>query len=673
MAPDDERPLLHRRALSPSRAWWVITATLAVVALSRRASPRDGAVLGAASAPSLAAAHVTLARADATAVVAPSPLNGTVVELPDLVVEYLYLRMPDGAMRASTSFDGHGLNGKVERVPLDAVVRQRVVNALYSDTVTVHHHGVHMRATPYFDGSAGVAQAGVPAGRAMALEFRAWPAGTHWYHSHSAFQAADGLKGVFIVDDPRDPWLAHYSADVPLLFYEASSRSGVDEWVGKELKAPRTPQDFEVGVVNGVVSRNASADGGGGGTTRGYVARVGAGRAARLRLVYGGTNYKFSVRVAEHNLTVIARDGTYVKPVETGSVEVHAGERYDVLVRTREEDAGRDFEILFEATIHGAHAADDAETQRPRDRQHSETFYYGHMNATLRVGAVGGGGGDDDEAASATAPPHADERRASAPLPDAVPFVDKVDLAHDHGALRTWAAAHGDDAAHVACPREATREIPLVITAGFPFQQHSDHRIKRAEAVGPEVSPIAFWRINNNSWVDPSAPLYVTKGACCVSEARNYATYVERVAYGEVIDLVVVQNGFGSTPEIHPMHLHGNKFWVVASGELPYPGSVDALPEGDVNLDDPVYVDTFAVRTGRYYVLRWRADNPGMWHFHCHLLYHMQLGLQLVFNVAEERQPEPTDAYWAGQEPWPLSLGPGTTTRHQSGTRIGRP
>ena len=217
------------------------------------------------------------------------------------------------------------------------------------------------------------------------------------------------------------------------------------------------------------------------------------------------------------------------------------------------------------ATIHGAHAADDAETQRPRDRQHSETFYYGHMNATLRVGAVGGGGGDDDEAASATAPPHADERRASAPLPDAVPFVDKVDLAHDHGALRTWAAAHGDDAAHVACPREATREIPLVITAGFPFQQHSDHRIKRAEAVGPEVSPIAFWRINNNSWVDPSAPLYVTKGACCVSEARNYATYVERVAYGEVIDLVVVQNGFGSTPEIHPMHLHGNKFWVVAS------------------------------------------------------------------------------------------------------------
>ena len=35
--------------------------------------------------------------------------------------------------------------------------------------------------------------------------------------------------------------------------------------------------------------------------------------------------------------------------------------------------------------------------------------------------------------------------------------------------------------------REATREIPLVITAGFPFQQHSDHRIKRAEAVGPEL------------------------------------------------------------------------------------------------------------------------------------------------------------------------------------------
>ena len=89
----------------------------------------------------------------------------------------------------------------------------------------------------------------------------------------------------------------------------------------------------------------------------------------------------------------------------------------------------------------------------------------------------------------------------------------------------------------------------------------------------------------------------------------------------------------------------------------------------DVNTNDPIYVDTIAARTGHYYVLRWRADNPGMWHFHCHLLYHMQLGLQMVFNVAEERQPEPTDAYWAGQEPWPLSRGPGAAMRRWSRER----
>ena len=48
-------------------------------------------------------------------------------------------------------------------------------------------------------------------------------------------------------------------------------------------------------------------------------------------------------------------------------------------------------------------------------------------------------------------------------------------------------------------------------------------------------------------------------------------------------------------------------------------------------------------------MLRFVASNPGMWHFHCHLVTHMEEGLQVVFNVAEQHQPAPTDAWYDGQ------------------------
>ena len=38
-----------------------------------------------------------------------------------------------------------------------------------------------------------------------------------------------------------------------------------------------------------------------------------------------------------------------------------------------------------------------------------------------------------------------------------------------------------------------------------------------------------------------------------------------------------------------------------------------------------------------------------MWHFHCHLIVHMNIGLQMVFNVAEEKQAPPPADYFKAQ------------------------
>ena len=37
-----------------------------------------------------------------------------------------------------------------------------------------------------------------------------------------------------------------------------------------------------------------------------------------------------------------------------------------------------------------------------------------------------------------------------------------------------------------------------------------------------------------------------------------------------------------------------------------------------------------------YVVVRFKADNPGIWMFHCHILSHMLEGQTLLFRVADK-------------------------------------
>jgi hypothetical protein len=74
---------------------------------------------------------------------------------------------------------------------------------------------------------------------------------------------------------------------------------------------------------------------------------------------------------------------------------------------------------------------------------------------------------------------------------------------------------------------------------------------------------------------------------------------------------------------------------------------------------DPIRVDTLPVRTGEFAVLRFRADNPGVWHFHCHLLVHMALGIQAALNVAEADQPFPPESWFTATTASYLGAAPG--------------
>ena len=140
----------------------------------------------------------------------------------------------------------------------------------------------------------------------------------------------------------------------------------------------------------------------------------------------------------------------------------------------------------------------------------------------------------------------------------------------------------------------------------------------------------------------PTVPLYVTKGKSFVSTKSGDATTVVDLDYGEVVDIILMLDGI----DMHSIHMHGNKFWVLAVGDLPYTGNSETVVD---NLVDPPLLDTVLISSKTWTKLRLKADNPGMWHFHCHLLIHMFQGLQTVFNVAEPLQIEPPDSWWRAQ------------------------
>jgi iron transport multicopper oxidase len=111
--------------------------------------------------------------------------------------------------------------------------------------------------------------------------------------------------------------------------------------------------------------------------------------------------------------------------------------------------------------------------------------------------------------------------------------------------------------------------------------------------------------------------------------------------YGTNVNPFVIQSG--QTVEIvlnnldaavHPFHLHGHKFQVgarPASGTGSYQGGTSGWPSV------PMRRDTIAVNANSYAVLRFTADNPGVQLFHCHIEWHVEMGLTATIIEAPDQ------------------------------------
>jgi len=144
-------------------------------------------------------------------------------------------------------------------------------------------------------------------------------------------------------------------------------------------------------------------------------------------------------------------------------------------------------------------------------------------------------------------------------------------------------------------------------------------------------------------------------------------THVLDLPFNRTVQLVLTNLGIAGFG-MHPVHLHGHSFQVLKIGMppvFPTTGSVckwepshahptclenkdvacvngtgcaqarwaDGVPVLDMH-KSPVRKDTVIVPPGGYAVIRFRTDNPGWWHLHCHMAHHMQSGMGMILNEA---------------------------------------
>lgn len=99
------------------------------------------------------------------------------------------------------------------------------------------------------------------------------------------------------------------------------------------------------------------------------------------------------------------------------------------------------------------------------------------------------------------------------------------------------------------------------------------------------------------------------------------------VEEGDLVKTRIVNRSFSE----HPMHLHGHHVVVLSRNGKPYKGS-------------PLVLDTVLVEPGETYEVAFRANNPGIWMDHCHILEHAALGMSMHLTY-----PNVTTPYTVGE------------------------
>lgn len=195
-----------------------------------------------------------------------------------------------------------------------------------------------------------------------------------------------------------------------------------------------------------------------------------------------------------------------------------------------------------------------------------------------------------------------------------------------------------------------------------PITSPSSHKRDRLKnnnivTVPKQTNRLYTPQLNHISMKMPSSPLLISRPSAdnfCNSssideeceEGYCECSHVLSVKLNSVVEVIILDEGVTFDAN-HPFHLHGHSFRVVGMRRLANETTIDEVKAFDEagllkrNLKNAPIKDTVTVPDGGYTVIRFKADNPGYWLFHCHIEFHVEVGMALVFKVGEHKDMSP--------------------------------
>ncbi|KAF3045624.1 hypothetical protein E8E12_010734 [Didymella heteroderae] len=470
-------------------------------------------------------------------------------------------------------------------------VHNRATNA-----TSIHWHGLYQNGTNHMDGTVGTTNCPIAPGHSFTYRFNVTgQSGTYWYHSHVSMQASDGLVGPLIIHNRKESELQKvpYKQDRVLLlsdhYYDPSSEL-LMEYLGpgSENDEPVPPS----ALINGrnvrnctaLPDRNCSSQ-----DLSDALFSLSHTENTRLRIINVGAFAEFSLQIDEHEFSVTEVDGTDVYPQSIHRLNISPAQRYSIVLSPPREPREEGYWM--------------------RARMVTHCFAYENPELKEEVwGVVRYATGKDTGNQEVLRPQSTDW-----------PEVIEVECRD----LNTTAL----EPVEVAVAPETSDDF-IYLRSSF---QIGDWRLSRgflneSSWRGNATRPVLQTLLDSGGAKDQKLTKITAGFDTTNFDSKTQMVYTTRGI--RTIDVLIQNLDDGN----HPFHLHGYKFWVLKHGKgyAPQPHSTPSLYD-EIDLKNPLRRDTATIEPYGWMLIRFVADNPGAWAFHCHIGWHNEAGLGMVF------------------------------------------
>ncbi|XP_022742734.1 laccase-22-like isoform X1 [Durio zibethinus] len=465
--------------------------------------------------------------------------------------------------------------------------------------VTIHWHGVRQLRTGWSDGPAYITQCPIQPGQNFLYNFTlTGQRGTLLWHAHISWLRTTMYGAIVILPRKGVPYPFPKPDKEKIIILGEWWKADTEAVVNQAMQTGLPPNISDAHTINGHSGPvpNCSSEGA-------YTLHVENGKTYLLRVINAAVNDELFFKIAGHNLTVVEVDAAYTKPFKTNALFLGPGQTTTALL-TADQGIGK-YLIAVSPFMDTIVAVDKLTGIGFLRYNHTLAFAPTTLTIIPPLNATSVTSVFSESLRSLN----------SKEYPANVPLTVDHSLVFTIGVGINPCATCFNGSRAVAAINNVSFDMPT--TALLQAHYYGISGIFTDDFPAKPLIPF-------NYTGTPPSNLQTMNG-----------TRVYRLAYNSTVQLVIQGNSI-LAPESHPTHQHGFNFFAVGRGLGNFDPGKDPQK---FNLVDPVERNTVSVPTAGWTAIRFRADNPGVWFFHCHLEVHTTWGLKMAFLVDNGKDP----------------------------------